>query len=50
MMRMEYLKYRVLLRIMTDKSHDALEIAFYCVLPGYQADVKQQQDADSYVI
>lgn len=49
---MEYLKYRVLLRIMTDKSHDALGIAFYwcCVLPGYQADVKQQQDADSYVI
>lgn len=47
---MEYLKYRVL-RIMTVNSHDAFGIAFYlfCVLPGYEADIKQQQD-DGYVM
>lgn len=43
---MEYLQYRVQLRITTDNSHDAFGIAFYlfCVLPGYQADMKQQQN------
>lgn len=50
---MEYLKYRVLLRTTDNNySYDAFGIAFYlcCGLPGYQADMKQQQDDDSYVM